>query len=106
MPPNYNVLPDAFKINSTKVQKPRRNSCAGTGCRHYTMRLFPLLRPPVCLLCRLVASVADEGRGNTHSLTHTHTGQLLAAHARRGLINIATGQMTSMLDRHVHVSHT
>ena len=37
-----------------------------------------ILRPPVCLLCRLVASVADEGRGNTHSVT-------LAAHARRGL---------------------
>ena len=24
-----------------------------------------ILRQPVCLLCRLVASVADEGRGNT-----------------------------------------
>ena len=43
-----------------------------------------ILRQPVCLLC-LVASVADEGLGNTL----THTGQLytvtLAAHARRGL---------------------
>ena len=24
-------------MNSTKVQNPRRNSYAGTGCRHYTM---------------------------------------------------------------------
>ena len=28
-----------------------------------------MLRPPVCLLCRLVASVAYEGRGNTHTNT-------------------------------------
>ena len=38
----------------------------------YEKRLFwtlenTILRPPVCLLCRLVASVADEGRGNTHT---------------------------------------
>ena len=33
----------------------------------------PILRPPVCLLCRLVASVADEGLGNTHSHPHRTT---------------------------------
>ena len=42
-----------------------------------------ILKPPVCLLCRLVASVAGEGRGNT--LRHSTTTVTLAAHARRGL---------------------
>ena len=29
-------------MNSTKVQNPRRNSYAGTGCRHYTMHCLTL----------------------------------------------------------------
>ena len=31
----------AFEMNSTKVQNPRRNSYAGTGCRHLLLR-YPL----------------------------------------------------------------
>ena len=30
------------KMNSTKVPNPRRNSYAGTGCRHYTMHCLTL----------------------------------------------------------------
>ena len=45
-----------------------------------------ILRLPVCLVCRLVASVADESLGNTHTHTHRATTVTLAAHACRGLI--------------------
>ena len=39
---------------------------------HHRMTLGTILRPPVCLLCRLVASVADEGLGNTHTAIPDH----------------------------------
>ena len=51
---------NAIAISETKPLYEKRHTLANT-----------ILRPPVCLVCRLVARVADEGRGHTH--THTHT---------------------------------
>ena len=41
-----------------------------------------ILSPSVCLVCRVVARVADERHGQTHRTTTV----TLAAHARRGLM--------------------